>query len=113
MPIRSTTPLAERDAARRRRRLAVYEETRSRLKGVLAELIPGHRVIVFGSLTQPGTFNDRSDIDLAFETEPPQMSQYRLISLLMERMGRPVDVILLEKSRLRAKILREGEIWIA
>jgi predicted nucleotidyltransferase len=91
----------------------LYEHTRQLLKEALAELIPGETVIVFGSLTRPGVFNDRSDIDLALERAPRRMSEYRLISELMERVNRPVDVLLLNNSRLREKILREGEVWIA
>lgn len=109
----SPTLLQQRDAARARRRLEVYEETRRRLKQVLAELIPGHKVILFGSLTRPGVFNDRSDVDLALESEPAQMSVYRLIAELMERLGRPVDVLMLDQSRFRDQIRREGEVWIA
>ncbi len=105
--------LQARDAERRRRRLQVRDEVRHRLRSALAELIPGQRVIVFGSLTRPGVFNDRSDVDLALEADPPHMSQYQLTSRLMEMLGRPVDVVLLENSRLREKILREGEVWIA
>ncbi len=105
--------LEERDAARRRRRLQVREEVRARLRAALAQLIPGEKVIVFGSLVRPGAFNDRSDVDLALEREPPQMSDYQLASRLMEMLQRPVDVVLLERSRLRAKILREGEVWTA
>jgi len=61
------TLLQERDAARRRRRLEVREETRRRLRAALAELVPGAKVIIFGSLAKAGAFNDRSDIDLALE----------------------------------------------
>lgn len=109
----SPTLLQQRDAARARRRLEVYEDTRQRLKDALADLIPGQKVILFGSLTRPGVFNDRSDVDLALESEPPQMSQYRLISRLMERLGRPVDVVMLGQCRFRERIRREGETWIA
>lgn len=107
------TLLQERDAARARRRLDVYEETRRRLKEALAELIPGHKIILFGSLTRPGVFNDRSDVDLALESEPSHMSVYRLISELMERLGRPVDVLMLDQCRFGQRIRREGEVWIA
>jgi len=109
----SPTLLQQRDAARARRRLEVYEETRQRLKRALAELIPGHRVILFGSVTRPGVFNDRSDVDLALESEPLQMSVYRLASELMERLGRPVDILKLDKCRFRDRIRREGEVWTA
>lgn len=103
--------LQERAAERRRRRLQVREEVRRRLRAALAHLIPGEKVIVFGSLVRAGVFNDRSDVDLALEREPRQMSDYQLASRLMEMLQRPVDVVLLQKSRLREKILREGEVW--
>ena len=107
------TLLQKRDLARQQRRLEVFSETRRRLQSALKELIPGQRVIVFGSLTKPGVFNDRSDVDLALETEPGQMSAERLVSELMERLERPVDVLLLNRCRFRGKILREGEAWTA
>jgi len=104
--------LQEQDAARRRRRLQLYIETRGRLRAALAQLLAGQKVVLFGSLTHPGVFNDHSDIDIAIEQEFPQMSEFRLASELTERMSRPVDVILLKHSRLWEKILREGETWI-
>lgn len=107
------TLLQQRDTARAHRRLEVHEETRRRLQQALAELIPGHKIILFGSLTRPGVFNDRSDVDLALESEPPQMSIYRLIAELMERLDRPVDILLLDQCRFRDRIRREGEVWIA
>jgi predicted nucleotidyltransferase len=106
------TLLQQRDAARRRRRLELYDQTRCDLRQALTELIPGRRVILFGSLTKPGVFNDRSDIDLALESEPLDMNYLRLTAELMERLGRPVDVVLLDRVRFREKILREGEVWM-
>ena len=105
------TLLQARDAARRQRRLEVRTQVRQRLREALAELMPGAKVIVFGSLTRPGVFNDRSDIDLALETEPPGLSVWRLIGELMERLGRPVDVVLLDRCRFRDQIIRQGEVW--
>ena len=107
------TLLAKRDLARQRRRLEVYTETRRRLREALAELIPGHKVILFGSLTKPGVFNDRSDVDLALGSEPPGMDAWALMSELTERLERTVDVVRLDKCRFREKILREGEVWTA
>jgi predicted nucleotidyltransferase len=109
----SPTLLQHRDAVRARRRLEVYDETRSRLKDALRELIPGQKVFLFGSVTRPGVFNDRSDVDLALESEPPQMSIYRLIAELMARLGRPVDIMMVDQCRFRERIRREGEVWIA
>lgn len=105
------TLLQQRDLARRERRLRVYDETRRALRAALAELIPGQTVIVFGSLPQPGVFNDRSDVDLALLTEPPTISIWRLTAELSERLGRTVDIVLLSQSRFRDKILRQGESW--
>ena len=106
-----TTLLQQRDLARQRRREQVYEETRRRLKEALAELLPGQPVIVFGSLTRRGAFHDASDVDLALEHEPAGISSGQLMSELTERMGRPVDVILLDRCRWRDQIRRDGEMW--
>ena len=106
------TLLQRRDLARAERRRALYDETRRRLREHLADLVPGRRIIVFGSLTKPGVFNEASDIDLAVETEPSGTSLGWLMSELTERLGRPVDVILLPRCRFRARIVREGEPWI-
>jgi predicted nucleotidyltransferase len=107
------TLLQQRDAARERRRLEIYEETRRRLRDSLAELVPGQKVIIFGSLTKPGIFNDRSDVDLALEAEPLQMDTWRLTAELMEKLGRSVDIVLLDHCRFGKRIRREGEVWIA
>ena len=107
------TLLQQRDLARRQRRLEVYAETRERLREALAQLIPGEKVIVFGSLTKPGVFNDRSDVDLALEKEPAMMNSWTVASELADRLRRPVDVVLLGHCRFRAKIIREGEPWMA
>jgi predicted nucleotidyltransferase len=107
------TLLQKRDCRRQERRLEVYEDTRRRLREALAELIPGQQIIVFGSLAKPGIFNDKSDVDLALKTKPPQMDCWKLRSELMERLERPVDIVRLDKCRWREKIEREGELWTA
>ena len=105
------TLLQKRDAARHRRRLVALADTRRRLRAALADLMPGQQVILFGSLTKPGVFNDRSDVDLALVGPPSGLDPLRLTSELMERLERPVDVVALEQCRLRDKIQREGEVW--
>jgi predicted nucleotidyltransferase len=99
----------ERERLQRRERLRT--EVRGKLRAVLRDTIPGQQVIVFGSLAKPGRFGEESDIDLAVESEPAGMSLYQLTSLLAERMGRRVDVVVWPESRLCDKILREGETW--
>ena len=106
-----TTLLQRRDLARAERRRELYDETRRRLRESLADLVPGQRILVFGSLTKPGVFNEASDVDLALETEPSGTTSGRLMSELTERLGRPVDVILLPHCRFRDRIVREGETW--
>ncbi|MBM3769898.1 MAG: hypothetical protein FJW27_01135 [Acidimicrobiia bacterium] len=108
-----STLLQQRDEARHRQRLALCESTRRLLREHLAALIPGQRVVVFGSLLQPGRFNAASDIDLALEREPEGISVGQLMSKLSERLGRPVDVVLPDHCRFRDRILKEGDVWIS
>lgn len=91
--------------------MELYDGTRRQLRHSLAQLVPGQQVVVFGSLTKPGVFNDASDIDLALEHEPCGISSGQLMSELTERLGRRVDVVLLGRCRFRDRILREGEVW--
>ena len=105
------TLLFRRDEARRARRLALHAQVMADVRAALRELMPGSRVWIFGSLTQPGRFNDASDVDIALEVEPDSMSMGRLSSELAERLGRPVDIVQLDGCRFRDKILREGELW--
>ena len=107
----NVTLLRQRDHDRRQRRLQLHREVQRRLKAALTELVPGHLVYVFGSLTAPGRFNDRSDIDIAFEDELPTLNSWQLTAELMERLKRPVDVVILRNCRFAEKIRREGERW--
>lgn len=105
------TLLQQRDASRKQRRLDAYAETRRQLRTALSELLPDSSIILFGSLTKPGIFNDRSDVDLALAREPVTINSWSLAGELMDRLGRPVDVVILPHCRFREKILREGEMW--
>lgn len=98
---------AEKDAHRERLRLAV----RARLQAVLGEVLPGEGCWVYGSLTRTGAYRETSDVDLALEREPVGRSLFLLGSLLEEKVGRPVDLVLLGETRLAEKIRREGERW--
>ncbi len=110
-PVSHDTLLRRRDEVRRSRRLSLHAQVRQNLREALTALVPGERIWLFGSLTQPGRFNDASDVDLALEAEPVAMSAGRLSSELSERLARPVDVLLLDRCRFRDRILREGELW--
>ncbi|MEO5721230.1 MAG: nucleotidyltransferase domain-containing protein [Chthoniobacterales bacterium] len=106
-----STLLQQRDAQRRDRRRESWNRTRVELRRVLGELVPGESVLVFGSLTRPEAFGDASDVDLALFSEPPGKSLYSLQAEFEERMERRVDLILLEESRFKDNLLREGERW--
>jgi len=97
-----------RNAADERERL----RTRERLAAALARFKTRGPVWVYGSLVKPGRFGGDSDVDVAFESLPADASLYLLQSLLSEAVGREVDVCLLGETRLRDKILKEGERWI-
>lgn len=106
------TLLQERDAKRHARRFALREEVREQLAAALAELLPESRVFVFGSLLRAGVFNGASDIDLALTEEPRTRTVWLLQAELEERLGRAVDIVLLNETRLCEKIRREGEVWM-
>ena len=61
------TLLFRRDEARRAGWLLVRSQVRRDLRAALDALVPGERVWIFGSLTQPGRFNDASDVDVALD----------------------------------------------
>src|SRR5213595_3334449 len=105
------TLLQEIETDRRNTREELRRQTLHQLREVLSELAPASSVVIFGSLLKPGRFKETSDIDLALADQPRDMSLYRLTGLLAERLGRPVDVVLLSECRFREKVLREGERW--
>ena len=102
---------AERER-RRRRDAQLADHTRGLLTAALARHVPGTAVWVYGSLVKPGRFHEWSDVDVVFESLPAGMSLEYLRSLLSADVGREVDVCMLERTRLRAAIEREGERWI-
>jgi predicted nucleotidyltransferase len=106
------TLLTDLESQRRQRRERLRWETRQALDIALSELDLQQRVFIFGSLIQPGRFNEASDIDLALDNEPTRMTLYQLTALLAERLGRPVDILLLPECRFRDKILLQGQSWM-
>src|SRR5262245_20857434 len=88
------------------------QQVRQRLKEALEQLAPGEQIFLFGSVTRPYAFHDRSDVDIAFVEEPKQ-SRYRLQAKLEEIIHHSVDLIVLSECRFRKKIEREGEAWMS
>lgn len=105
--------LVEERARSRRRDAALAMATRDLLRTALGRHAPGTSVWVYGSLVKPGRFHDWSDVDVALESLPAGMTLEYLQSLLSADVGREVDVCLLDRTRLKPVIEREGERWIA
>ena len=106
-----TTLLQQLETERREHREELRLAVRAALRDALREFAAQTPVRLFGSITHPYRFNEYSDVDLALESELPGISLYRLISLLSERLGRRVDVLLLSECRFREKIIAQGELW--
>lgn len=66
-------------------------------------------MIVFGSLAKPFAFSLWSDVDLALQELPAGLTAERLAIDLEAGLQRPVDVVLLDQTRLKAAILKTGE----
>lgn len=71
------TLLQQIDRDRQTRREQLRLETRRQLETSLTALLPGMKVVVFGSLLKPGKFSETSDIDLAIADEPADVSLYQ------------------------------------
>jgi len=102
----------ERENKRLEARNQLQEQALVLLKELLSEFFPNQKVWIFGSLVKAGKFHSYSDIDLAIEMMPAGSSEFEVAAALEERMGRPVDLVMLGKCRFRDKILKEGVLWI-
>lgn len=67
---------------------------------------------LFGSLTKPGQFSDRSDVDLAVDTLQ-QGDPFGLISYLSLHLNRDVDLVPLDQCHFAEKIQAVGIRWKA
>ena len=104
--------LDDREQTRARCREAARVEVCDRLRLALQTLVPGERVLVFGSVARKGgPFRADSDVDIAFEHVPARWSPYELASRIEELVGRPVDLVTLSECRFEEKLRREGEWW--
>jgi predicted nucleotidyltransferase len=103
--------LKRRDQRRRWLNEELRQKVRQDLRDSLHRLMPGKKVLLFGSVTRPHAFHETSDIDIALINEPEEDSRYRLQVKLEEMLRRPVDLVLLCECRFRDKIEHEGELW--
>jgi len=71
-----------------------------------------HHAFIFGSLTRPRHFHDRSDVDVAVEQINPEMF-FQAMADLSGCVERDVDLIELEKCPFQHRIRERGIEWIA
>jgi predicted nucleotidyltransferase len=65
---------------------------------------------LFGSVTKPFKFSERSDIDIGF-IGLDNRHFFKVMSYISEEVGRDVDIIQLEDYRLADKIKKGGVLW--
>jgi len=78
--------------------------------GKLSEEIDFKEAYLFGSVTKPFRFSERSDIDIGF-VGLDDRHFFKVMSLLSEEAGRDVDIVQLEDHLLADKIKRGGIRW--
>lgn len=93
------------------RQTEMVREVRTKLDHALRRHLLEINVWIYGSLAKPERFHADSDVDIAISGLPAGISIDYLQSLLSRDIGREVDICLLEKTRLKESILREGERW--
>ena len=76
----------------------------------LSTMLPFKKAYIFGSITKPFGFSERSDIDVGFVGLQDDHF-FRAMSFLSANLGVDVDIIQLETHRLGEKIKREGTRW--
>ncbi|MFP4429455.1 MAG: nucleotidyltransferase family protein [Desulfovermiculus sp.] len=97
-------------AARERYRRQVLEEVDTVLQS-MAEKYSWDKLYLFGSLISPGRFTCDSDIDMAISG----LDKHNLLSFIADasrELGRNVDVLRLEESKIADSIRRKGQLWV-
>ena len=68
------------------------------------------RAWIFGSVTRPNRFTQRSDVDIAVETLNPD-DLFDAISAFSNYLARDVDLVVLNKCHFAHRIRTEGFLW--
>jgi predicted nucleotidyltransferase len=76
----------------------------------LSEEIAFNEAYLFGSVTKPFRFSERSDIDIGFIGLENRYF-FKVMSYISDEVGRDVDIVQLEDHRLADKIKRGGIRW--
>lgn len=101
--------LREKKEKRETARIEILEK----VKGALYELsktISFDKAYIFGSLIKSGHFFENSDIDIGFICLKDE-DFFKASAFLSRSLKRNVDIIQLERHRLKTKIMREGFLW--
>jgi uncharacterized protein len=72
--------------------------------------VPFEEAYIFGSVTKPCKFYERSDIDVGFVGLKDEYF-FKVMSYISGEIGFDVDVVQLEGNRLGDKIKKEGIRW--
>ncbi len=76
----------------------------------LSERVCFNEAYIFGSVTRPYRFSEKSDIDIGFIGLKDE-DFFKAMSFISGETGLEVDVIQLDRHRLAEKIMREGIRW--
>jgi hypothetical protein len=101
--------LAQQRQRRERQRRALLDGACAALEG-LSQQIAFEEAYLFGSITQPERFSERSDIDIAFVGLRDE-DFFRALAFLSRRLATDVDIVQLEKHPRREQILQGGIRW--
>jgi len=101
--------LQRKKVEREKLRLMSIEKVKKVLKK-MSENISFKEVYLFGTITKPYRFSEESDIDIAFVGLRDD-DFFFVLAYLSRNLGRDVDILQLEKHRLREKIIKEGVGW--
>jgi predicted nucleotidyltransferase len=69
-----------------------------------------NRAYLFGSLTRPYRFTERSDVDVAVESIDSE-SFFQAMARLSEQVEREVDLVELSKCPFADRIRQQGIVW--
>lgn len=90
-------------------RLGLLKKTHDALN-ILSKEISFKKAYIFGSILKKKKFYYDSDIDIAVSGLKDE-DFFCFMSRTADILGRDVDIVQLEKHRLKNKILREGLLW--
>lgn len=115
MKTQYATPLLDAAIEREKKE---REELRKLLLGKVFDVLalmnkafPFQEAYIFGSISKPFNFTERSDVDIAF-VGLDDKHFFQAMSFLSGELGVSVDIVQLENHRLAEKIRKEGIKWI-